>query len=96
MLSLMESNILAIMMAKKHEKFIFPIEDNSAEAEKADESLIGFFIFAILAGLAAVFTPCVFPYDSSYSLIFYKEGKVKIINLKVTHYYTVFLLFLFS
>ena len=46
---------------KKHEKFIFPIEDNSAEAEKADESLIGFFIFAILAGLAAVFTPCVFP-----------------------------------
>ena len=41
---------------KKHDKFIFPDENN-----KADDSLIGFFIVAILAGLAAVFTPCVFP-----------------------------------
>ena len=46
---------------KEHEKFIFPTEDISTEGEKTDESLILFFIGAIIAGLAAVFTPCVFP-----------------------------------
>tara|TARA_B100000029_G_scaffold136828_1_gene131550 strand:+ start:578 stop:2626 length:2049 start_codon:yes stop_codon:yes gene_type:complete len=41
---------------KKHDKFVMP-EDKA----ETDESLIGFFIVAILAGLAAIFTPCVFP-----------------------------------
>ena len=41
---------------KEHDKFVMP-----GNEREADESLIGFFIVAILAGLAAVFTPCVFP-----------------------------------
>ena len=41
---------------KKHDKFVMPKNDS-----ETDESLIGFFIVAILAGLAAIFTPCVFP-----------------------------------
>lgn len=32
-----------------------------AEPAQEEESLLGFFLLAILAGLAAVFTPCVFP-----------------------------------
>ncbi|MEG1571953.1 MAG: cytochrome c biogenesis protein CcdA, partial [Bacteroidales bacterium] len=31
------------------------------EAAQGEESLLGFFLLAILAGIAAVFTPCVFP-----------------------------------
>lgn len=31
------------------------------ETAEGEESLLGFFILAILAGIAAVFTPCVFP-----------------------------------
>ena len=42
---------------KKHDKFVVPNDEDKND----DESLIGFFIVAILAGLAAVFTPCVFP-----------------------------------
>jgi len=53
-------------------------ETNSAsERVTSGKGLLGFFLIAMLAGLAGILTPCVFPLIRLLLLFFHRDRKIK-------------------